>query len=331
MYTKMTPKKIAILRFSSIGDIVLISPVIRALYSAGGYSIHFVTKRAFAQVNLHNKYLTKQHLFDKDPSEILQELKAERFDFVVDLQKNIRSKRLLRSLHVKSATFPKLNMEKWLLVNFKIDRLPDIHIVDRYMEAIQSLDHQRDGAGLDMFIASENQVNLADFGFKSADFTVFVLGAAHFTKRIPLSILKQLGQQVEGPIALLGGPSEQSVGEDLASHIGPRAHNFCGKTNLQQSASLIAQSRQVLTADTGMMHIAAAFHKKIVVLWGNTIPKLGMYPYYGEQPNQATHFEVQDLSCRPCSKIGFEACPKRHFDCMIKQDIPGIVQVLKQR
>jgi len=90
----------------------------------------------------------------------------------------------------------------------------------------------------------------------------------------------------------------------------------------------LSDAKQVLTGDTGMMHIAAAFHKKIVVLWGNTVPKFGMYPYYGKQDNRAIHFEVPNLSCRPCSKIGFAACPKTHFDCMKKQDVGRIVEVL---
>jgi ADP-heptose:LPS heptosyltransferase len=328
MSAKMTPKKVAILRFSSIGDIVLISPVIRALHASGTYELHFVTKRTFAQVNLNNKYLKKQHLFDIDPKEILPLLKEQDFHFVVDLHKNIRSKRLVRALGVKSATFPKLNIEKWLLVNFKIDRLPDRHIVDRYMEAIQSLDHQRDYAGLDMFIAADQSIDLDIYDLQANDYMVFVLGAAHFTKRIPGSILKTLIQRTSGKIALIGGPAEQAQGEELSALDRDRVVNFCGSTSLQQSAYLIQQSSHVLTADTGMMHIAAAFHKRIVVLWGNTIPKLGMYPYYGQHPNLATHFEVHDLSCRPCSKIGFQSCPKGHFDCMMQQDVDGILASL---
>ncbi len=325
----MTPKKVAILRFSSIGDIVLISPVIRALYASGAYELHFVTKKGFAQVNLHNKYLTKQHLFDKDPKEILPLLKEEGFHFVVDLHKNIRSKRLVRSLGVKSATFPKLNIEKWLLVNFKIDRLPERHIVDRYMEAIQSLEHQRDHTGLDMFMAPDLSMDLGSHDLQPNGYSVFVLGAAHFTKRIPGSILTDLIQRTSGKVALVGGPAEQGQGEALSALDPGRVVNFCGKTSLQQSAYLIQQSNQVLTADTGMMHIAAAFHKKIVVLWGNTVPKFGMFPYYGHQPNRAIHFEVQDLSCRPCSKIGFQSCPKGHFRCMMQQDVDGILEALQ--
>ncbi len=330
MQAKSTPKKIAVLRFSSIGDIVLISPILRSLRQANKYEIHFVTKRSFAEVNLHNNNVNKQHLFDKDPREILGDLKSESFDFVVDLQKNIRSKRLIRLLGVTSQSFPKLNIKKWVLVNFKIDRMPDVHIVDRYFEALQGLEYEKDGAGLDMFVGQENEMDLSQHGLEAGSFTAVVLGAAHFTKRIPQSILEQVLDKIEGKIALIGGPSEAKMGKDLANKYAEKALNFCGSTGLQQSASLLNQSKQVLTADTGMMHIAAAFQKKIIILWGNTVPQFGMYPYYGDQPNKAHFFSVPELSCRPCSKIGFDACPKGHFDCMLKQDVGQIVRILNQ-
>ena len=330
MQAKSTPKKIVVLRFSSIGDIVLISPILRALHTVNRYDIHFVTKRRFAQVNLHNKYVTKQHLFDKDPREILNKLKDESFDYVVDLQKNLRSKRLLGQLSCSTATFPKLNIKKWLFVNFKIDWMPDVHIVDRYFEALKSLDHNRDMSGLDMFIGQENEVNLVEFGLEEGRYTAVVLGAAHFTKRIPKSILEAVLDKMKGKVCLIGGPAEANMGKELASKYPAKATNFCGATNLQQSASLLKQSKQVLTADTGMMHIAAAFHKKIIVLWGNTVPQFGMYPYYGNQANRAHFFSVPDLSCRPCSKLGYKSCPKGHFDCMMKQDVDQIVKILNQ-
>jgi ADP-heptose:LPS heptosyltransferase len=62
------------------------------------------------------------------------------------------------------------------------------------------------------------------------------------------------------------------------------------------------------------MHIASAFQKNIVSVWGSTVPAFGMYPYLVE--NNFKIIEVNNLSCRPCSKIGYEKCPKGHFKCM---------------
>jgi len=99
--------------------------------------------------------------------------------------------------------------------------------------------------------------------------------------------------------------------------------NACGVYSIMQSAALIKHAKVVLTGDTGLMHIAAAFKKNIVSVWGNTVPAFGMFPYLNT--NQYKIFEVNDLPCRPCSKLGFDQCPKKHFKCMINQDVQGII------
>jgi ADP-heptose:LPS heptosyltransferase len=100
--------------------------------------------------------------------------------------------------------------------------------------------------------------------------------------------------------------------------------NACGKFSLQQSASIVKQAAVLLTHDTGLMHIASAFQIPIVSVWGNTVPALGMYPYYPQNEKGFSIHEVSNLKCRPCSKIGFKTCPKKHFNCMNLQDAKAI-------
>ena len=102
--------------------------------------------------------------------------------------------------------------------------------------------------------------------------------------------------------------------------------NVCGRLSLHQSASLVRQSAVVLTHDTGLMHIAAALRKPIVSVWGSTVPKLGMYPFYPDGMDLNTSIEVMGLRCRPCSKIGYERCPKGHFRCMREVDAEGVAE-----
>src|SRR4051812_7473505 len=137
----MPLKKILIVRFSSIGDVILTTPVIRcANQQLSGTEIHVVTKEAFKNVLAHNPYIHKLHTFKKDIAELFDTLKAEKYDVVIDLHKNLRSFRLRRQLGAKSYAFSKINIEKFLAVNFKvISALPKNHIVDRYMEAIEPL------------------------------------------------------------------------------------------------------------------------------------------------------------------------------------------------
>jgi ADP-heptose:LPS heptosyltransferase len=123
----------------------------------------------------------------------------------------------------------------------------------------------------------------------------------------------------------MGGAADKLTGDAIADALPERnIINGCGSYNIHQSASLVRQCKVLITHDTGLMHIGAAFNRKIVSIWGNTIPKFGMYPF---RPDPASvEFEVAGLKCRPCSKIGYQQCPKKHFNCMIKQDLGGIAQ-----
>ncbi len=319
-------QKILIIRFSSIGDIVLTSPVLRCLKEQTGAELHFLCKTSYRTLLEANPNINKIYSIKQDIKEVISELKAEKYDVIIDLHKNIRSLQVRRALGVKSYSFDKINLAKWLIVNFKINRLPDMHIVDRYLAAVESLGVKNDGQGLDYFIPSDQEIDLYDLAKKSSfggslqKYTAFAIGAAHATKRLPLEKIIAICKSVKSPIILLGGPQEQAVGDQICAAAGPHVLNTCGQMSLHQSASLVRQASEVISHDTGMMHIAAAFSKKIISIWGNTIPEFGMYPYYPRGINQNTSIEVKGLSCRPCSKIGSEECPKGHFRCM--RDLP---------
>ena len=113
---------------------------------------------------------------------------------------------------------------------------------------------------------------------------------------------------------LLGDGNDKIQGDQIVSAAGNNVLNACGLYNINQSASIVKQSKVVISHDTGLMHIAAAFGKKIISVWGNTVPEFGMYPY---QPDPDSRIiQVENLKCRPCSKLGFKKCPKKHFRCM---------------
>ena len=319
--------KILFIRFSSIGDIVLTTPVIRCVkQQLKDAEVHFLLKKSYEPVLENNPFIDKKHFYQDDLGKIISELKKERFDVVIDLQKNFRSFRIKLALGVKHYSFNKLNIHKWLLVNFKINILPDKHIVDRYMETIKSLNVVNDGHGLDYFITKKDEDLLIDLPSTHKDgYIAWVIGARHNTKMLPIEKMISIGAKINSPIILLGGPEDFRKGEMLANENPIKIFNTCGKYSLNQSAALVKNSKKVITHDTGLMHIAAAFQKDIISVWGNTIPEFGMYPYYGnstkrQTPNAklatSTILEVNHLPCRPCSKIGFEKCPRGHFKCM---------------
>jgi ADP-heptose:LPS heptosyltransferase len=315
-------KKILIIRFSSIGDIVLTTPVIRvAKKQFPDAEVHYVTKEVFKNILIHNPYIDKVHTFKEDISELYEPLKAENFDVVIDLHKNLRSLRLKQKLKAKNYSFDKLNLQKFLAVNFKqINKLPNKHIVDRYFDAVAPLGIKSDGKGLDHFIHQNDRVDVSSLltDHLKKTFVALVVGGSYFTKKIPLNKLSEICKNSKLPIIVLGGKEDKPVGDELQNQF-PQLINTCGQYTINQSASIIEQAEWVVSSDTGLMHIAAAYNKKIISLWGNTIPEFGMAPYLPNLENKI--LEVKNLGCRPCSKLGFKKCPKGHFKCMNDLDV----------
>ena len=310
---KTLPNKILLIRFSSIGDIVLTTPVVRCLKkSYPDAEIHYLTKAKYAKVLDNNPYISKLHLLSDNLSETLSELRAERFDFVVDLHRSLRSWRVRLALRRPSATFSKLNLRKWWYVRTKRKQvMPDVHIVDRYFEAVRGLGVANDNRGLDFFTTPE-----ADFAKPFYSYIAVVCGATYITKQIPPRLIAEIVRNAKYNFVLLGdaGDGRRIASEcrDLPSNV----RNCCGRTTLNQSALLVQNADAVITADTGLMHIAAAFGKPTVAVWGNTTPQLGMYPYMPQCEGDAFVSVEKELPCRPCSKLGYNRCPKGHLNCM---------------
>ena len=318
-----TNQKILLLRFSAIGDIVLTSPIIRCLKKQLGAEIHYLTKENYRSIVHSNPYVDKVYTINKRVGEVLPLLRQEKYDYLIDLHKNLRTLLIKAQLpFIKTFTFNKLNIEKWLLVNFKINRLPKKHLVDRYFEGLQSLGIINDGQGLDFFI-SQNRTALPVT--LPNEYKVLVIGAGRATKSLTTERLATIINKCVQPVVLLGGPAEVRKAAEIVAQTKKSVHNLVGQLTLEQSAYCVQQAKVVITGDTGLMHIAAAFQKPIYSIWGNTVPEFGMYPYYGASINQNKTLEVKNLSCRPCSKIGFDKCPKGHFKCMVDLDVDKII------
>ena len=324
--------KILVIRFSSIGDIVLTFPVVRCIKEQLPHSeIHFLTKKSFESLTLASTFIDKKHFLGNDLNQTIAALKKEKFDVIIDLHNNLRTHILSFKLGVKTHRFPKLNFQKWLLTQFKINRLPEKHVVDRYFEAVAQIGVKNDGKNNQFYIPSIETIDCSTtYNLAPKSYLAVAIGAQFATKRIPESKLLEILSQVNLPIVLLGGKEDFAQAERIFQKLSNQSiHNACGKHSLLASASLVNQAKVVLTNDTGLMHITACFSVPIVSVWGNTVPELGMYAYKPEKEVKISQFEVPNLSCRPCSKIGFQTCPKKHFDCMLKQDAGKIAEEIE--
>jgi ADP-heptose:LPS heptosyltransferase len=296
-----------------------------------GAEVHFLTKKEYAPLVSSNPYIDKVFTIDKDVSEITETLKGEQYDFIADLHHNLRTARVKRTLGRPLASLDKLNIRKWLLVFLKRNSLPDIHVAERCLDVVRSLGIRNDEKGLDFFIPPSSEVDVSSIPELRKGYIGFAIGAQHFTKRLPVEKIASICKQAGQTIVLLGGKEDRAAGDEIQRMAGPQVINACGRYTLLESASLVRQASKIITHDTGLMHIAAAFKKEIISVWGNTVPAFGMYPYlsgHGEK-GAGTIVEVKNLSCRPCSKIGYDKCPKGHFKCMREIDEALILKALR--
>lgn len=307
--------KILVLQFASIGDVVLTTPVVRCLKKQlPNAEIHYCTKPAYQSIIAYNPYITKQHCFDGSVYALIRQLHTEHFDYVVDLQNTFVTGLIKVALGALSYSVERQSIRQWLYVRWKVNALPDLHIVDRFLDAVQPLGVEGDGRGLDYFIPYKDEVE-TDWlpATHQNDFVAYAIGGQSLTRRLPVRRMIELCRKINYPIVLLGDKEDRKAGEEIVKAIGEgQIYNACGHYNLNQSASLLQRARIVFSHDTGLMHIAAAFRKKVYSIWGSTTPQFGFYPY--KTPH--VRLENPGLGCRPCSATGSDSCPMKHFKCL---------------
>jgi len=319
-WLKKRSLKILIIRFSSIGDIVLTSPVVRICSEqVENAEIHFLTKPSFKQLLIHNPHIQKIHILDQPLKSLSVALRSEDFDIVLDLHNNLRTRILSLLMRKSFQRFHKLNLRKWLYVKKWLPAMPEVHIVDRYLRTAHKLNVVNDGKGLNFFMPSA--IEMKPLSQLPSSYTCYAIGGQHATKKMPVNLIVELVKKINHPVVLIGG-GEDSPAASSISKSCPNAINLCGELSIDQSASVVKGAASVITHDTGMMHIASAMKKTVFSIWGNTSPELGMSPYLPGKDSEL--FEVKNLGCRPCSKIGYDMCPNGHFKCMMNQDLSGI-------
>ena len=307
-------KKILLIRFNSIGDIVLTSPVVRFL-SREGYELHYVLKKTYKELVVHNPGIHKCWFLEDDLDSLIQELKEEEFDLVVDLHNTIRSKYLRRALKRPSRVLKKHRVKDWLMVNFGLFRQQKKHMSLRFMELVQDMINTKDPINTEFHFPDERQEN--SYLDVNESYVCIAVATAFYTKTIPVDILHDLIQKIDRKIVLLGGPADQQIAESLVEMNAEKpVLNLVGKIDIIDSASILEDAAVLITGDTGLMHIAAALGTPTVSIFASTHPILGFTPFYGSR--EVEHYIIQndELSCRPCTKQGRNSCPKSHFKCM---------------
>jgi len=305
--------RILIIRLSSLGDILLTTPLIRSLKNQSpNLTVDFLLKTQYRDVLKRNPYITNLYLYEnlgKNNDSEGFELRKGNYDLIIDLQNNFRSRKTTRLLKTQKVIFNKHNFDKFLIVHFKINRLLSLpQIPVRYARSLQ--DFSLDEDGLDLFLPDGLTSNISD----SKKYIAFAPGSRHYTKMWPIEYFVQLGKLIirDGyKIVLLGGSNDRMICDKLKEKL-PDAENLCGKNKLFQTASDMKNCSALVCNDSGLMHVACALKIPVLVFFGSTVKDFGFTPYR----NNNLILENNYLTCRPCSHIGRNSCPKKHFKCM---------------
>jgi heptosyltransferase-2 len=300
--------KILVVRFSSIGDIVLTTPVIRVLKKQLNAEVHYLTKNVYSSLLKNNPNIDQLFSIKNSILEVRKDLKDQKYDFIIDLHNNLRSS-LLIFLGSPVKRYVKSNFKKFLFRNFGINFLKNKHVVDRYLDTISFLNIKNDEKGLEYYIDDQASV---DFDLNQK-YIAWAIGGSQIQKKISANQITKISERLNFPIVLIGGEEEKPTGDLIKENCKELViKNFCGVLDLDQSALIIEHSFCLFSNDTGMMHIGAALNKKIVSFWGCTKPDMGFYPYVNEEKSLLI---VSPNSKRQCSKHG-DSCRYSKDGCI---------------
>lgn len=337
-----TIHKTLVIRFSSIGDIVLTAPLLRVLRARFPKSqIDFVTRREYAELVRSNQNLNRTFEFDAGTGfeglrKLKKTLKDEKYDLLVDLHDSLRSKYLRSIRGPKRVVIDKRVLERSMLVKLKKNIYRGIvPVVDRYIETLEEFGVTNDGKGLELHIPDEV---LFDVSGKLAPLKLnrfervigLCPGARHFTKRWPADRFAHVGaafaQKMDAKVLLFGGAADEPLCKQIIWELNneagaERATSFAGQLGLLETAAAMQFCDLIITNDTGLMHIATAMHRNIVAIFGSTVREFGFAP----NDLSAELVERSGLTCRPCSHIGLSTCPERHFRCMTEIGVDEVL------
>ncbi|CAI8302578.1 MAG: ADP-heptose--LPS heptosyltransferase 2 [Cryomorphaceae bacterium] len=289
--------KILVIRFSSIGDIILTTPILRCLKSQLNCDIDFLTNRKYQNLLLSNPNIREIYSLKDKSNDTINFLKDKEYDVIIDLQNNFRSLKIRLGLKIKSFVVKKENIKRYILIYFGVNLLNN-HIVDRYFNTIENLKVYNDNQGIDYALS-----NLPNLKFETnKDYISWCIGGTHEAKKLSIKQISNVINKLNTDVVLIGGADEKKMAAEIINNtMSKKVHSFCGEISIEESAFLIKKSRLFLTNDTGMMHIASAFDSPIISFWGCTKPSLGFSAY---MPNKNSENIIMELSKRPCSKHG---------------------------
>jgi len=338
-----TLHNVLVIRFSSIGDVILITPMLRAIKTQyPACRLHVAVRREFSVLLRNNPHIDRLIVVDtalgnQGLRALNLQLVGERYEAVFDLQNNFRSRLLRNGLSRNIHIVDKRQWRRLLLVKAGINWYRDlVPVSDRYMETAHRYDVLPDARGAELFpdddLRDNARLKLRATGWNAETPLLGICpGAKHFTKRWPeerFAALARMLLEKGYDLAVFGGDDEARAAASLHALHPTRVHDCCGRLSLMETAAAMKHCETVFCNDSGLMHMAAAMGVPVVAIFGSTVREFGFYPYH----QHSVVVETAGLRCRPCTHIGTATCPKKHFGCMrlvTAEDVIGAWQMLR--
>lgn len=305
-------KKILVIRLSSLGDLILSFPLLKFLkHKFPQIEIHYLTKEVYKDILKLNPNADKIISLNKSIKKTRSLIRHENYDLIIDIHKNFRSILLSTLNNKRISRYKKENLKKFLLVNFKINLFNKVTpVYKKYLNVLKPYvrDINYDFTTTELLFSKERIIQ--------NNYIVISPASRHFTKTFPAEkFIEFINESVNEMFVLVGDQSEND--KLICDHIESKCKNvlnYCGRFNMEELANVLLHSKYVICNDSAILHLSEALNKNVMSIFGSTVKEFGFYP----QLIKSSVIENEGLYCRPCTHIGRNECPEKHFRCMLE-------------
>jgi|JI8StandDraft_2_1071088.scaffolds.fasta_scaffold01708_7 heptosyltransferase-2 len=317
---KKTYEKILIIQTAFIGDVILATAILEKLYvyyPEAEYT--FLVRKGNEMLLQSHPFLKKVLVWDKTQNKyknfwkVLKQIRAEKYDLVVNLQRFASSGIFMAFSGAKEKVCFNKNPFAWLAnrkVTHEIGK--GIHEIDRNQTLIAYITDEQPAKP--KLYPSNHDFEIVQ-PYQESNYICIAPASVWFTKQFPIhkwiDFVRLL--PMETNIYLLGAKSDFELCEEIkekSKH--PFLHNLAGKLNLLASAALMQKSIMNYVNDSAPLHLASALNAPVCAVYCSTVTDFGFYPVAEKSYVIET---AQNLPCRPCGLHGYKTCPKGHFAC----------------
>ena len=306
--------RILVIRFSSLGDVILASSILNPLYESG-YAVDFLTLKPFASLFEKDYRINKVVAPEKENLKSILQIKQfasslENYDVVIDIHRNLRSFLLTKFLNAKVLKYPKNALKRRAYTNPFLRKYikDEFNVLQAYSQPLKEL-----GINLseipkpEIVLTSEEKETVKKL--LPENFIVIGAGARYQNKAYPYydKVAKLLGQRGFN-VVLIGSKEDK---ENDFNIYPENTIDLRGKLSLRESLATISHAKLTISNDSAVAHMSRAVKVPVLMIYGATHPYFGFAPLKDEGD-----YICLNLPCQPCDIHGKKKCKLETVDCL---------------